>query len=74
MPLYDFRCAACGDEFEATAEPGATATCPACGTDGAERLWRPIAPPAKVGLRGLAARRSDDTRRAREERKRESRG
>ena len=74
MPLYDFACAACAHEFEAQAEPGAAATCPACGTEGAERLWRPIAPPAKIGLRGHAARKSDATRRAREERKRESRG
>lgn len=74
MPLYDFRCPACEHEFEAVAAPGAAATCPACGAEGAERLWRPIAPPAKVGLRGYAARKSDNARRAREERRRESRG
>jgi putative FmdB family regulatory protein len=73
VPLYDFACRACGHEFEATTEPGATATCPACDSDGAQRLWRPIAPPAKVGLRGHAARKSDAARRAREERKRENR-
>ena len=70
MPLYDFHCPHCSAEFEAVAEPGATAECPACGAADAQRLWRPIAPPAKVGLRGLAARRSNDTRRAREEKKR----
>jgi putative FmdB family regulatory protein len=70
MPLYDFACEACGHEFEADAAPGATATCPSCGAGGARRLWRPIAAPAKVGLRGYAARKSDATRRAREERRR----
>ena len=70
MPLYDFACPSCGAEFEAVADPGATATCPSCGADGAARLWRPIAPPARIGLRGYAAQRSNDTRRAREERKR----
>ena len=70
MPLYDFRCPHCETEFEAVAEPGADATCPSCGAEDARRLWRPIAPPAKVGLRGYAARRSNDARRAREEQKR----
>jgi putative FmdB family regulatory protein len=70
MPLYDFACPACGHEFEADAAPGADATCTTCGADGARRLWRPIAAPAKTGLRGYAAQRSNDTRRAREERRR----
>ena len=70
MPLYDFRCPACEAEFEATAEPGADATCPACDADGAKRLWRAIAPPARIGLRGHAAQKSNDARRAREEKKR----
>jgi putative FmdB family regulatory protein len=70
MPLYDFRCPHCETEFEADAAPGADAPCPSCGAGDAKRLWRPIAPPAKVGLRGYAARRSNDARRAREERKR----
>ncbi len=72
MPLYDFRCDACEEEFEALAAPGSAAPCPACATD-ARRLFRPISPPAKVGMRGLAARRSDATRKAREEQRRERR-
>lgn len=72
MPLYDFRCPHCEAEFEALAGAGADATCPSCGADDAKRLWRPIAPPAKVGLRGLAAQRSNAARRAREEKKRGS--
>ena len=71
MPLYDFRCPSCEAAFEAVTEPGDDAVCPACGADDAKRLWRPIAPPARIGLRGYAARKSDDARRARKERKRE---
>ncbi len=70
MPLYDFRCDACGGEFEALAAPGAPAPCPACSAD-ARRLFRPIAPPARIGLRGAAAARSNATRRAREEQRAE---
>lgn len=70
MPLYDFRCPHCETEFEAMAPPGADAPCPSCAAEDARRLWRPIAPPAKVGLRGHAAQRSNDVRRAREEQKR----
>jgi putative FmdB family regulatory protein len=72
MPLYDFRCDACAGEFEALAAPGAGAPCPACGSS-ARRLFRPIAPPARIGLRGAAAARSDATRRAREEQRAERR-
>jgi putative FmdB family regulatory protein len=74
MPLYDFACPGCGHEFEEVTEPGATASCPECGSPEATRLWRPIAAPPKVGLRGREAARSNDARRAREERKREQRG
>ncbi len=70
MPLYDFRCPHCEHEFEAMADPGATAICPDCQSEDAERLWRPVAPPSRIGLRGYAAQRSNDARRAREERKR----
>jgi putative FmdB family regulatory protein len=70
MPLYDFACPACGHEFEAVAEPGATAECPACGSGDAARLWRPIATKATLGLTGRSAQRSNDARRAREERRR----
>jgi putative FmdB family regulatory protein len=70
MPLYDFACDACGGEFEARAEPGGTAPCPGCGAVETRRLFRPIAPPARIGLRGLAAKRSNAARAAREARRR----
>ena len=70
MPLYDFGCEACGHEFEAFADAGAGATCPACGAEGAKRLWRPILPTPKFGLRGRAARESNSRRAEREAKRR----
>jgi putative FmdB family regulatory protein len=67
VPTYDFRCGSCGLEFEALVEVSQRAPCPSCGTPDAERLYRPIAPPAKTALRGLEAKRSNDSRRVREE-------
>ena len=69
MPLYDFACTACDHAFEARAEPGAGAPCPECGSD-SRRLFRPIAPPAKVGMRGAAAKRSNAKRAEREAKRR----
>jgi len=73
MPLYDFRCPACGERFEAVTKPSETASCPSCGTPRCERIYSGFAGPFTVGLRGAAARRSDATRRAREEQRREQR-
>ena len=66
MPLYDFACSACGQRFEERTEPGETAPCPACGGRETRRLFTPIPPPAKLGLRGRAARESDARRADRE--------
>jgi putative FmdB family regulatory protein len=39
MPLYDFRCRACGHEFEALVRPTETSIlCPACQRADVERL------------------------------------
>jgi putative FmdB family regulatory protein len=70
MPVYDFACDTCGAEFEERTEPGATPRCPSCDSDETRRLFRPIAPPARIGLRGAAAKRSNAQRAAREEKKR----
>lgn len=71
MPLYDFTCQACGDEFEAFAAAGGRPeACPACGApDVARRYSAPAT--LKLGLRGEAARRSNADRAVREERRRE---
>jgi len=70
MPLYDFACERCGHEYEAGAPAGGTAPCPACGGERVQRLWGPIAPPPRFGLRGRAARESDARRAEREARRR----
>jgi putative FmdB family regulatory protein len=41
MPIYEYRCMTCGDEFEELVSATATASppCPSCGADGAKRLF-----------------------------------
>jgi putative FmdB family regulatory protein len=38
MPLYDFRCRACNDVFEALVRPGDTPQCPSCRSTDLEKL------------------------------------
>lgn len=71
MPTYDFLCRSCGETFEARTAIDEAPPCPACGEPGAERQISGFAGPFKVGLRGVAARKSDANRAAREERRRE---
>jgi putative FmdB family regulatory protein len=73
MPLYDFRCRACDEAFEEFAPPGETAPCPACGATDVERVLSGFAGPFTTAPRGLAARRSNAQRRAREEQRAERR-
>ena len=72
VPLYDFACDACGERFEELTRPGEAPACPACGAEGARRLFTPIPPPPKLGLRGAAARDSDARRREREATRKEA--
>ena len=72
MPLYDFACEGCDERFEAFASPGEPVECPACGERRARRLYTPISPPPKLGLRGRAARESDGRRAEREHQRREA--
>jgi putative FmdB family regulatory protein len=72
VPIYEFECGACGERFEELVRMGETPPCPACGGE-TRRLLSQVAPTPRIGLRGAAARKSDATRRAREERKREER-
>jgi len=73
MPLYDFLCRSCGDRFEARVSVDEAAVCPSCRTPGAERQLSPFAGPFTVGLRGVAAKRSNAVRRTREEQRQERR-
>jgi putative FmdB family regulatory protein len=38
VPLYDFRCRACGAEFEALVRPPAQPVCATCGSGDLEKL------------------------------------
>jgi putative FmdB family regulatory protein len=67
MPRYDFRCLECGVEFEALVGFSERPDCVSCGAADLQRLFSPIAGPMTIGLRGGDARRSNATRRVREE-------
>jgi putative FmdB family regulatory protein len=71
VPIYDFECRGCGERFEALVAALERPVCPSCGTPEPERLFSPIAKAPKTGVRGAAARRSNDTRRVRDEQLRE---
>jgi putative FmdB family regulatory protein len=74
MPLYDFACPQCGHRFEARTgfdEPGPP--CPACGASDPERMISGFATSRSPALKGLAAQRSDDSRRIREQARAERR-
>ena len=71
MPIYEFECESCGERFEELVAAGEDVRCPVCGGAG-RRVYSPVTT-LKVGPRGGDARRSDATRRAREEKKREDR-
>jgi putative FmdB family regulatory protein len=71
VPIYEFECRACGGQFEALVAVSERPPCPACGTLEPLRLFSPISAPPKKGLRGVAARRSNAMRHARDEQLRE---
>ena len=61
MPIYDFRCRACGHGFETLVRSGLAPNCPQCASAELERLFSPIAPAGKTagilaGARRQAAR------------------
>jgi putative FmdB family regulatory protein len=71
MPLYDFRCRVCHTEFEARAALGELVPCENCGSADVERVLSGFAGPFTVARRGVAAKRSDESRRAREQQRQE---
>ena len=73
VPIYEFRCEACAATFEELARADELPACPRCGAPEPRRLLSRVSPTPRIGLRGAAARKSDATRRAREESKREER-
>ena len=38
MPIFDFRCSACNEEFEALVRGGNSVVCPGCGSAKLEKL------------------------------------
>jgi putative FmdB family regulatory protein len=58
MPLFDFRCRACGEAFEALVRPGATPACPACASTDLERLLSGFSFSVRSGGLSPAARRA----------------
>jgi putative FmdB family regulatory protein len=73
MPLYDFRCRSCDEQFEALVSTSEVPACTACGGRDVERVYTPFAGPFTVGLRGVAARRSNAVRSEREQQREERR-
>jgi putative FmdB family regulatory protein len=71
MPLYDFACRRCNQRFEARVNEADRPSCPACGAAGAQRVLSAFAGPFTTRPYGLAAKRSEASRRAREEQRRE---
>lgn len=39
MPIYDYKCRACGKKFDALVKLGETPDCPSCGDKDPERLF-----------------------------------
>jgi putative FmdB family regulatory protein len=49
MPIYDYRCAACGAEFEQLVRSDTRVSCPECTSPKLERLMSLPARPAGAG-------------------------
>lgn len=58
VPLYDFRCRGCGEEFEALVRPPAVPACRACGATDLERLLSSSSFSVRSGGLSPAARRA----------------
>jgi putative FmdB family regulatory protein len=58
MPLYDFRCRACGRDFEALVRPSHDPVCPSCGSPDLERLLTGAGFSVRSGGLSPAARRA----------------
>jgi putative FmdB family regulatory protein len=74
MPLYDFACRHCSNVFEArTGFDAPGPPCPTCGTPDPTRVISGFGTSRSPAPRGLAAQRSNDTRRIREQQRAERR-
>ena len=58
MPLFDFRCRSCGEQFEALVRPPAVPACPACASADLERLVTGFSVSIRSGGLSKAARKA----------------
>ena len=64
MPIYEFRCAACGERFEELVAAGTRSRpCAVCGTEGCQRVLSAQAPAPKLA-KTPAERRKQERRNA----------
>lgn len=57
MPLFDFHCQTCGNDFETLVRAGATPVCPQCHGSTLEKCVSRIAPAGKIEAIRMAHRR-----------------
>lgn len=57
MPIYDYKCQACGHAFETLVRSGTTPACPQCGSTALEKCVSPLAPAGKIEAIRMAHRR-----------------
>lgn len=57
MPLYDYKCPACGHAFETLVRSGTIPACPQCGSTALEKCVSPLAPAGKIEAIRMAHRR-----------------
>jgi putative FmdB family regulatory protein len=65
MPIYEFECEACGEQFEELVAAGAAVACRECGSKRTRRLYSNLAPPGRQP-RGAKVRADESRRRERE--------
>lgn len=58
MPLHDFRCTACGAQFERLVRGSEAPSCPHCASSALERLVSAIAPAGRSAAIVASARRA----------------
>lgn len=60
MPIYEFRCRDCGEEFEALVAAGIEKVeCRACGSEATERVYSAQAAPMRLAKTGGELRRQE---------------
>ncbi|HEX5071169.1 MAG TPA: zinc ribbon domain-containing protein [Vicinamibacterales bacterium] len=67
MPIYEYRCRSCGEDFETLVRAGSTPACPTCaGVDLERRLSLPAIKSDSTHGAAMRAAKARDTKQARE--------